>query len=190
MTKKQTTGKLTSSIKKERIILWAIISVLIVLQAISAWYLIKMWRYESQRSERNLSELINESEERRYQYPIIDISENRVYIPEARIYLPLNEVTRNLRYDYFSVSNTTSLRLSTSSIVGSQIAKDDHACDKVIMISPSKDPAMITYSPVGEIQPTKDGLRYISVHRKDTCSIYYGSVHEDLTEAAKLITQY
>lgn len=192
MTKRQTLKKQTNSIKKERIILWVVISILVVLQAISAWYLVKLQNHEAESSKRDFSAYINKSEEERYSHPIIDITEGRVYIPEARIYLPLNEVTRNLRYDYFKPvqSNTTSLRLSTSSIVGAQIEKDDHACDKVIMLSPSKYPAMTTYSPVGEIQPTKDNLRYIYVHSKDTCSTYYGNVQEDLTAAAKLITPY
>ena len=162
------------------------------LQGVSAWYLVKLWNHESETSKRDFSAYINKSEEERYKYPIIDVAESRVYIPEARIYLPLDEVTRNLRYDYFKPpqGNATSLRLSTSSIVGAQIEKDDHACDKVIMLSPSKDPTIATYTPVGEIQPTKDGLRYISVHQKDTCSTYYGNVREDLAAAAKLIAQY
>lgn len=192
MTKKQNLKKQASGIKKERIILWAVISVLIILQGVSGWYLLRLWNHESETSKRDFSAYINKSEEERYKYPIIDVAENRVYIPEARIYLPLNEVTQNLRYDYFKPpqGNTVSLRLSTSSIVGAQIEKDDHACDKVIMLSPSKNPAIATYSPGGEIQPTKDNLRYISVHQKDTCSTYYGNVQEDLTAAAKLIVKY
>jgi hypothetical protein len=191
MVKKQNLKKQTNGIKKERIILWVVISILVVLQAISAWYLVRLWNHESESSKRDFSAYINKSEEERYSHPIIDITEGRVYIPEARIYLPLNDTTRNLRYDYFKPpQGNTSLRLSTSSIVGAQIEKDDHACDKVIMLSPSKYPAMTTYSPAGEIQPTKDDLRYIYVHSKDTCSTYYGSAQEDLTIAAKLITSY
>lgn len=191
MVKKQNLKKQTNGIKKERIILRVVISILVVLQAISAWYLVGLWNHESESSKRDFSAYINKSEEDRYSHPIIDIAEGRVYIPEARIYLPLNDTTRNLRYDYFKPpQGSTSLRLSTSSIVGAQIEKDDHACDKVIMLSPSKYPAMTTYSPAGEIQPTKDDLRYIYVHSKDTCSTYYGSVQEDLTTAAKLITSY
>ncbi|MNQ66403.1 hypothetical protein D3C85_808950 [compost metagenome] len=191
MIKKQNLKKQTIGIKNERIILWVVISILVVLQTISAWYLVGLLNRESESSKRDFSAYINKSEEERYKHPIVDVTERRVYIPEASVYLPLNEVTRDLRYDYFKPPHgNISLRLSTSSIVGEQIEKDDHTCDKIIMISPSKDPAMTTYSPAGEIQPTKDSLRYISVHRKDTCSTYYGNVQEDLTAAAKLITSY
>jgi hypothetical protein len=191
MIKKQNLKKQTNNIKKERIIVWIVIAILVVLQGVSAWYLVKLWSHESESSKRDFSAYINKSEEERYEHPIIDVAEGRVYIPEARIYLPLNEVTRDLRYDYFKPpQGNTSLRLSTSSIVGAQFERDDHACDKVIMLSPSKDPAMTTYSLAGEIQPTKDDLRYISVHSKDTCSTYYGNVQEDLTAATKLITSY
>lgn len=192
MTKKQNLKKQANGLKKGRIILWVVISILAILQGVSAWYLVKLWNHESETSKRDFSAYINKSEEERYKHPIIDVAESRVYIPEARIYLPLDEVTRDLRYDYFKPpqGHTVSLRLSTSSIVGAQIEKDDHACDKVVMLSPSKKPAMTTYKPVGEIEPTKDGLRYISVHQKDTCSTYYGNVQEDLAAAAKLIAQY
>jgi hypothetical protein len=190
MTKKQIIKAQTGFIKIERIVLWLIIIILIVLQGVSAWYLIKLWDDESRYSKYHLATIINESEEKRYKDPVVNISENKVYIPEARIYLPLNEATRDLRYDYFATQNYKSLRLSTSSIVGSQIEKDDHACDKVVVLSVTKEPTSTAYSYVGEIQPTKDGLRYISVHNKDTCSYYQGNVQEDLTKAAKEAQAY
>ena len=128
MTKKQNLKKQATGIKKERIIMWVVISILIIAQAISAWYLVRLWNHGSESSKRDFSAYINKSEEERYNHPIIDVAEGRVYIPEARIYLPLNEITRNLRYDYFKpLQGNTSLRLSTSSIVGAQIEKDDHA---------------------------------------------------------------
>jgi hypothetical protein len=190
MTKKQNLKKQVGGVKKERIALWAIIFTLIVLQAISAWYLMNLRSDVVQTSERNLYTLINNSEEGRYKYPVIDITEGRVYIPEARVYLPLNDTTRDLRYDYFAVQDYKSLRLSTSAIVGSQHERDHHSCDKVIILSLSKEPTNTAYYDAGEIQPTRDGLRYLSVHNKDTCSIYYGSVQEDLAQAAKSITRY
>lgn len=190
MVKKQNIKKQTSYHKKERIVLWAVILALIILQGISGWYLIKLWNYESQSSERNFRTLINTSEDERYKFPVIDVTENRVYIPEARIYLPLNDTIRNLRYDYFSTQNFVSLRLSTSSTVGSQIEKDHHACDKVVILSQSKEPTNTEYKDAGEVEMTKDGLRYLSVHNKDTCSIYYDDVQENLLQAAKLIAQY
>jgi len=190
MVKKNQAQKQTVNSKKERIILWLVIAVLIALQAISAWYLIKLWNIVSQDSKHNFAMLIDRSEERRYSSPIIDVSENRVYIPEARVYLPLNDVTRNLRYDYSHMRSPKSLYLSTSSTVGAQTEDDDHSCDKVVSLQQTPEPAMSDYSSIGEISPTKDGLRYVYAHNKENCSIYYGTVREDLMNAAKAIQSY
>lgn len=189
MTKKQIMSKQANSIKKERI-LWIVIIILAISQAISAWYLMKIWNYNSDSSQQSTYSLISKVEEKRYKYPVIDIAEGRVYIPEMRIYLPLNDSTRDLRYDFFNAPNYKSLRLSTSSAVGVQNDTDDPSCDKVVILSKSKEGASSIYYDAGEIKPTKDGLRYLSVHNKDTCSIYFGNIREGLVEAAKSITQY
>jgi hypothetical protein len=94
--------------------------ILTITQALSGWYVIKLWNIESENDKRHLAELINKSEQRRYESPIINVSENRVYIPEVRVYLPLNEVTRSLRYEYSTTPISTSLHLSTVSTVGAQ----------------------------------------------------------------------
>lgn len=150
----------------------------------------RLWNIESENDTRNFAELIDKSEQRRYKSPIIDVSENRVYIPEARVYLPLNGVTRDLRYDYFNVPASKALYLSTVSTVGAQITEDDHQCDKVVSIQQTVVPMADMYSSIGEIEPTKDGLHYMYAHTKEKCSIYFGTVREDLIAAARQMKSY
>lgn len=190
MIKKQNLKKQAIGIKKERIILWVVILILIILQAISAWYLIKLWNYNSESSKQSLYSLISKVEEKRYKHPVIDIAEGRVYIPEARIYIALNDSTRDLRYEFVNVPNYKSLHLSMSSTVGVQNETDDPTCDQVVVLSTSKEGLEPTYYDAGEIQSTVDGLRYLRVHNKDTCSVYNDSVQADLVKAAKSITIY
>jgi hypothetical protein len=169
--------------------LWLIILILVIAQVVSAWHLIKLWNQGSDESKWRMSSLINQSEERRYRYPIIDITENRVYIPEARIYLPLNDVSRNLRYDYISLKNQEHLHLSTLGIVGRQTDHDPASCDKVVsIIKPSDANKYKLYSLVGTIQPTKDGLSEIIVH--NACRIYPDNLRESLATIAKEIRSY
>jgi len=190
MVKKQLKNKHLLISKKERVVLWSMVAVLVICQLISGWYLVQLRNNELESSKNQLYTFINDSEKERYKYPVISIAENRVYIPEARVYVPLTEVTRDLRYDYFQTGNTARLSLSTQSFVGAQIEKDDHACDKAIVITQSKDFSETTYSDIGEISTTKDGLRYMMAHDKGTCSIYLGTAQEELIESAKLINRY
>jgi len=190
MIKKQNLKKPAFGTKKERIILWSVILTLIIIQALSAWYISELWKYNSDTSSQSLYLHISKSEEKRYKYPVIDIAEDKVYIPEARIYLPLNDTTRNLRYEYINNKDYKSLNLSVSSAVGTQNGVDDPTCDKVVMVSPSKESLEYPYVDGGEIKPTVDGLRYVSVHNKETCGTYFGDVQQGLVEAVKLITQY
>jgi len=190
MVKKTNIQRQTANGKRERIALWLVIIILIALQAISGWYLVKIWNIESQDSKHDFAELINKSEEQRYNSPVIDVSENRVYIPEARVYFPLNEVTRDLRYDFVDTQGPTLLYLSTASFVGAQKEEDDHSCDKVVSFQQAVEPALSELSLIGEIAPTKDGLRYAFAHNKENCSIYYGTVRDDLINAAKAIQNY
>lgn len=190
MNKIQNTTKKAGAIKQGRIVLWAILFTLIILQGISAWALTSLWNDGAQRSKQSLYGYINSVEEKRYKYPVIGIAESRVYIPEVRAYLPLNETTRDLRYYYSNTPGKNSLALSTSSQVGAQNESDDPTCDRIVLLEVSKKPSNPTYYDAGEIQPTKDGLRYLHAHNKNTCSIYRGTVQEDLIRAIKSINQY
>lgn len=163
-----------------------IVLLLIISQAISAYYILKNREYVQNDSEKAMAGLINSAEEKRYSQPVIDISQNRVYIPEARVYLPLNDTTRNLRYDYSNAFNIVNLYLSVRGVVGNQNPEDDPQCDKMIWLSQKK---IDSPNLVAEIEPTKDGLRYLSAHDA-TCRIYYDTVRDDLLEAAKQIKNY
>lgn len=183
MKKKQKTNIQFS--KNFAVLLALFIFLLTVAQAISAYYILQNREYMIEDSERTLTGFVNSTEEKRYSHPVIDVTEGRVYVPEARIYLPLNETTRNLRYDYRNPFDTVELYLSVRGVVGNQQPTDDPQCDKMIWLSQKKN-----NSPnfVAEIEPTKDGLRYVSAH--DTCEIYYDTVRDDLLEAVKQLKNY
>jgi len=190
MLKKRNLKKRVGHIKKERVILWAVILVLIILQVVTIWYVARLWNDHLVSSKQALYSLIAKSEERRYKYPVISITENRVYIPELRIYLPLDDATRNLRYEYVNLPTYTSLRLGVSSTVGQQSETDDPFCDQVVVLSATKDGMDPAHNYVGELPSTIGSLRYMYVHNKATCSIYNDNIQDDLVRAAKLITKY
>src|SRR5690606_12807709 len=158
---------------------------LVISQIVSAYYIFKNREYIIDDSERFVSYAINSTEEKRYSHPIIDVTENRVYIPEARIYLPLNETTRHLRYEYNDSFDDARLYLSMRGVVGHQRETESPFCDKMISFSKEKKEAS---GFVSEIKTTKDGFRYIYRHPK--CEIYYGTVDDDLANAAKEIKNY
>ena len=169
--------------------LCAAILLLAIAQGVSFWYITKLHSYYFEDSSRSLSTLINSSEENRYKHPIIDVSENRVYIPEARIYLPLNDITRELRYDYFSLKGSERVYFSINATVGSQTDQDVHSCDKVVTLAKPAEPKTdSSYSLSGLVSPTKDGLTDIYTHAD--CKIYYGSIKTDLAEAVKQLQNY
>ena len=159
--------------------------VLIASQAVSAYFIYRNYQYMKNDPQVTMAQAIRSAEETRYSYPIIDVSENRVYIPEARIYLPLNQTTRNLRYEYNDSFNKPNLYLSMRGVVGYQRADEPATCDK--MLTFLKDPTD-SMNFVSEIEPTKDGFRYIYAHSK--CNSYYGTISEDLTEAVKQVKNY
>lgn len=162
-----------------------IVLLLVAAQALSFYLIYQNKAYIIHDSERSIANLINTSEEKRYREPVIDAAENKVYIPEAQIYLPLNPTTRDLRYDYRKVSQKADLYLSLRGVVGNQISTDDPSCDKMVQITGEKNLS----TPFSEIEPTNDGLRYIFKH-DSKCSIYFGTTLDDLTEAAKQIKSY
>ncbi len=170
--------------------LCAAILLLAIAQGVSLWYITKLHSYYFEDSSRSLSALINSSEESRYKHPIIDVSENRVYIPEARIYLPLNDITRELRYDEsFSFKGSERIYFSTNATVGSQTTEDDPSCDKVVTLAKPAEPQTdSSYSLSGLVSPTKDGLTDVYTHAD--CKIYYGNIKIDLAEAVKQLQNY
>ena len=182
MKKKQKSKKFFQVARRPIVI---IVLLFTITQAISIYYIYQNREYMKLDSERSVSGFINETEEKRYSHPVIDITEKRVYIPEARIYLPLNDTTRHLRYQYNDAFDKPQLYLSMRGVVGNQRESEPATCDKMITFSSQ----MSTDSDRAfEIEQTKDGFRFIYKH--PNCDIYYETVSDDLFESAKQVKNY
>jgi len=194
MLKKKYLNKQKNRFKKEYI-LWVIILALIVLQGLSAWQIIKLREFANKSSDFTMSVLLNRAEEERYKYPIIDVAENRVYIPEARIYLPLNEASRDLRYEYRENGSSywpKALHISTSSVVGRQRNAEYSSCDKMITIAPKIKIPGVNTTPTATIEPTADGLTDILVYSGGKCwnQKWYTGLQQGLAEVVKQAKNY
>lgn len=111
-----------------------------------------------------------------YKLPIIDIPENRVYIPESQSYLPLNDITRDLRYYIYSDSD---IRFSTQKLIGAYSDTNESrkiACLEMVKLS-SENNVVGTYNPVGElIEAVGDSnLKYILT--QSDCAFHGASQH-------------
>lgn len=194
MVKKKSIKKQKFTFKKEHI-LWTVILILIALQCLSAWHIMKLREYADSYSDFSTSVLLKHAEEERYKYPIIDVAESRVYIPEARIYLPLNEASRNMRYDYRENGagfRSKALYFSVSSVVGQQSGAQYESCDKMVTLAPSKEIQAHSNKAVGTIERTKDGLSDIFMHPDDMCwdQKWYTDQKQDLLEVVKKAKNY
>ena len=194
MAKKRTMKKQIFTFRREYII-WALILMLILLQAASIWHIQKLQEQANHNSELSMKYILKNAEEDRYKYPVIDIAENKVYIPEARIYLPLNEVSRDLRYDYRvqgGVNKTPVLYFSTSSVVGQQNNAQYASCDKMVTLTSPSTQKVVVGNSIDRIQPTKDGLSEIHTYTEESCwnQKWYGDLQQDLLEAVQTIKNY
>jgi hypothetical protein len=194
MTKKRTIKK-QKFIFKKKYILWTVILILIIMQGLSAWHIVKLREYADNNSDLSMRFLLKNAEEDRYKHPIIDVSENRVYIPEARIYLPLNEASRNMRYDYREHGagfRSKALYFSTSSVVGQQSGAQYESCDKMVTLAPPEEIQIHDDKPVGTIESTKDGLSDVFVHPDSTCweGKWYTDLKQGLVEVVKEAKNY
>lgn len=184
----------------KHVFLWAAIVILVAIQMTTFAYLLKTL-HSSEKGAKNalishatkedsdyMTNFVNRIEDKRYKYPVIDVEKNRVYIPEARIYLPLNETTRDLRYQYLSAKSYTTIWLSVSEIVGIQNDQADPSCDRAVLLQTSQDAS--GYELTGTMQPTKDGLQYILMHKEGTCDSSHDDIQKSLSDASKLITNY
>lgn len=192
MAKKHNQNKQIFNTKAERIAVWASVTTLVVTQVVLAIVLLMLWNGTQLESRRDVYSLIARTEESRYKYPIIDVSENRVYIPEARLYLPLDEVSRNMRYDFRTFSDQKILHLSSSSIVGRQHDDDAPTCDKIITLTSIDQQGSIggNYTEIAKLQPALQGFQYMYAHPSDSCHIYYDSLRADFIKTAKQVQQY
>ena len=173
----------------------ALIAILIIVQIASTIYIVKLRESISSLEEKYFLSFVNQVETQRYKRAVVDVSEGRIYIPDARIYTPLTDKNPDLVYDSrtFEGAVSKTLFIATSQVVGNQRSLDDsvdnHSCNKMIMIS-STEQSGHTYTFIREMPATKDGLRYIYLHTKYSCGIYSQNEWETAKSIAENIQSY
>lgn len=193
MTKKHILKKRIRGVRKERV-LYAVIIILAILLALTIFYIVRtssinsssisnLARYPTKAEQERIQAAVNEIEERRYRYPVIDVKENRVYIPELRIYVPLTESSRDLRYQVWG----DTVWLSVSIAVGRQTGNKDASCDRVVLLTESEKKGQ-GYIAAGTIKANDGSARYIFRHPE--CDIYSDSFSKDLADVANQIRYY
>jgi hypothetical protein len=186
MPKQQFRRKLVAN--KERYVLWIIVGVLTVSQAVSGFFLVGLWNWQS--SQRDLDEKIvtNMGNDRTYKYGVVDVPQDKVFLPELRLSLPLNDTTRNLRYTYsISVKGQSSLYLTTTSAVGMVYQPEDVYCKRMVALTELKMNSNM-YDLISDIRPTIQGLTHI--YTPKGCAKIDNSALNELVEAAKNAQEY
>lgn len=190
----------TNSVKKQKIrlkkeyILWAVIIILAALLMSTIWYITKtpsvskgvssnISTSHTQAEDRWGQDMVNEVEERRYRYPVIDVKENRVYVPEAHLYVPLSENSRDLRYEMWGET----IWFSDSIAVGRQTGDSDVSCDKVVILTPSPERAA-GYIEAATIKAKDGSTRYIFKHPH--CQLYSDEFSQRLADVIKQVQYY
>lgn len=133
---------------------------------------------------------VNTSETRRYKNAVVDVSEQKIYIPDARIYVPLKDTDPQIMYDYreSQPKNSEFLYVSTAKIVGNQYSLTQYeSCDKLITITSAKQ-QYGTF--VKEIKPAAGNLRYVYVYSESSCDIYPKGYWESIKNIAESIRSY
>lgn len=163
---------------------WLAIGVLALLLSVSVLYNFKISSQPQSAESKDMQAFVNDMEQRRYRYPVIDVKEERVYLPESRMYLPLNEWTRDLRYQVIGKK----VWLSSAIAVGRQTGDADASCDRVVILSDTDQPNDGGYIEAGTIRTPDGSTLYISRH--DTCQIYSDILSKNLAEVAQKIQYY
>jgi hypothetical protein len=176
--------------KKQKINkLWIALGVLLVIQIATVVQMMNFQKRYELESSTSFRRFVNEVETKRYTAPIIDVSENKVYLPEERLVMPLTSTSRKLLYNLSEwPGGKTDLFLSISGVVGNQVGDDDPSCDRMVRVSMEKDGAG-NEKLVGQITPTKHGLRYI-YQNTSHCGIYPVGASQQLVALAKSLRQY
>ncbi len=189
--KKKSQNKNKSNIFKQSYLLWTLALVLIVAQLVSFVVIDNLRTSISKNYDRDFANYINASEQKRYKDAVISISDQKVYIPEARIYVPLNDDSINLKYEYITIGETVRLSLSSANAVGSQTAEHSPTCDKMVWLVKDKEGVSDPdYTLLTEISPTKDGFKYLYLHKADNCGTYYNDLSSKVGTIARGIQSY
>jgi len=173
----------------------ALIAILIISQIVSIAYIGKLRESVSSLEDRYFLSFVNQVETQRYKKAVVAVSEQRIYIPDAHIYIPLAANDPDILYDSRQLNGAGSktLYLAIAQVIGYQRSLDDsvesHSCDKMIMVSDTEQSGGM-YTFVKEIPTTKDGLKYVYLHTKDRCGIYSQSAWGSAKEVAENIQNY
>lgn len=160
---------------------WIAIGALVLSQIITIVCLVQ---FHEQYGLDNLYSLVNLTEQKIYRYPVISVSENKVYFPEFRLAVPLDTTSRNVRYNGLF---TNGLTLSLPSAIGRQTSADSPTCDAMVRISNINEVREDeTY--VGELTNTNSNLKYIYKH--NSCGIYDTGSIDELVKIAESLSSY
>lgn len=192
MTDQDKKQKIASKFVKSYMV-WVVILLLIVTQIYLIWHVTNLSNtvrqtkddvrlMVSNAKESAPNDFVNLVEERRYRYPVIDVKENKLIIPEARLELPLTEASRDLRYQYMN----DRLWLSTAMAVGRQTASDSPSCDRVVIIT--NGDVDTAYDSVGKIKTSKNEERTIYKHKP--CEIYGEELASEIADVARQLRYY
>ncbi len=160
---------------------WIIIGALVITQAVTAYSLVQL---RDQYDLDGLYGFVNSTEQKIYRYPVISVNENKVYFTEFKLNVPLDTVSRNVRYNGMQTNN---LVLSLPSAIGRQTSADSPTCDAMVRISDTNELRQDeTY--VGEVAITGSSLKYIFKH--NSCLIYDSGSIDQLVNIAKSLSSY
>lgn len=168
--------------------LWLAVGLIVVVQIFILFQIKDMKTNQTNIGKRLVADLINKTETERYRTPAISISEDRVYIPEVKGYVPLTNISRDIRYDYFDMKGVEVLYLSYNGIVGKQNEHHTSAnCDKVAAITKNKN-EMSDFTYVQAISPIGPGLMHI--YRHNNCNFYPEELSDDIARIATALRSY
>lgn len=126
---------------------------------------------------------VNEIEEKRYISPNIITAENKLDIPEERAHLPLNQDSKDIKYQYWKHE----LWLSVPAAIGRQNDEDVPSCDKVVIVSLAEKPYN-DHTFVDTVTALDGSPRYIYKHK--ACTTYDDELSSRVADVARQIQYY
>lgn len=170
------------------LLVWSAIVLVVAVQLLMLFQIKEVTKNQSDVDKRLVSDLINKAENERYTEPVISVTEERVYIPDIKGYLPLNNTSLKIRYDYFDMKDFEALYISHVGVIGHQTEQHTNAnCDKIIAITKNKN-EMSDFSYVKSIDPVGPGLMHIYQH--NDCNFYTKALSDDIAKLAGSLRSY